>query len=152
MDNVNHVKAALSATLALLTAIWGWCGWLVLVWILAMALDYISGTAKAKKLGAWSSSVAREGLWHKTGEIISVLVALLLDVAIGVILPNIPGLSVEIKYSFLLCPLVTIWYIITEAGSIVENVGEMGAPVPGWLRKAISVLKDTVDKTADIDE
>lgn len=152
MDNVNHVKAVLSATLAILTALWGWCGWLVLVWILAMALDYISGTAKAKKQGVWSSSVAREGLWHKTGEIISVLVALLLDVAIGVILPNIPGLSVEIKYNFLLCPLVTIWYIITEAGSIVENVGEMGAPVPGWLRKAISVLKDTVDKTADIDE
>ncbi len=152
MDNVNHVKAVLSATLALLTAIWGWCGWLVLVWILAMALDYISGTAKAKKLGAWSSSVARDGLWHKTGEIISVLVALLLDVAIGVVLPNIPGLSVNIKYSFLLCPLVTVWYIITEAGSIIENVGEMGAPIPGWLKKAIAALRDTVDKTADGNE
>lgn len=110
-----------------------------------MGLDYISGTARAKNLGTWSSSVAREGLWHKGGEIIAVLAALLLDVAIGTVLPNIPGLPVPIKYSFLLCPLVTVWYIVTEAGSIVENVGEMGGPVPGWLRKGIAALKDTVD-------
>lgn len=149
MDNVNHFKAAVSAALALLTALWGWCGWLVLVWILAMWLDYLSGTAKAKKLGKWSSSVARDGLWHKAGEIIAVLAALLLDVAIGVVLPNIPGLSVKISYSFLLCPMVTVWYIVTEAGSIVENVGEMGGRVPAWLRKAIAALNDTVDKVGD---
>lgn len=148
MEHVNNFKAAITAILAVLTALWGWCGWLVLVWILAMGLDYASGTAKAKKSGTWSSSVARDGLWHKASEIIAVLAALLLDVAISVVLPNVPGLSVEISYSFLLCPLVTVWYIVTEAGSIVENVGEMGGPVPKWLRKAIAALKDTVDKTA----
>lgn len=148
MEHVNNFKAAITAILAVLTALWGWCGWLVLVWILAMGLDYASGTAKAKKLGTWSSTIARDGLWHKASEIIAVLAALLLDVAISVVLPNVPGLSVEISYSFLLCPLVTVWYIVTEAGSIVENVGEMGGPVPKWLRKAIAALKDTVDKTA----
>lgn len=152
MDTVNQFKAAVSTVLALLTALWGWCGWLVLLWIVAMGLDYISGTAKAKKLGKWSSSVAREGLWHKAGEIIAVLVAFLLDVAIGVVLPNVPGLTVHITYSFLLCPLVTVWYIVTEAGSIVENVGEMGGAVPKWLRDAIAGLHKVVDNAAETEE
>ncbi|MBP3486179.1 MAG: phage holin family protein [Oscillospiraceae bacterium] len=133
----------------MLTALWGWCGWLVFVWILAMGLDYISGTMKAKKLGTWSSTIARDGLWHKASEVIAVLAALLLDVAISVVLPNVPGLTVEITYSFLLCPMVTVWYIVTEAGSVVENVGEMGGPVPPRLRKAIAALRDTVDGAAD---
>lgn len=148
MEHINRFKAAVSAVAALLTALWGWCGWLVLVWTLAMGLDYVSGTMKAKRAGTWSSSVARDGLWHKASEVIAVLAALLLDVAIGVVLPNVPGLTVEITYSFLLCPLVTVWYIVTEVGSIVENVGEMGGPVPKWLRKAIAALKDKVDVAA----
>lgn len=149
MENIDRFKAGVTAIVGLLTALWGWCGWLVLVWVLAMGLDYLTGTAKARKAGEWSSSVAREGLWHKAGEIVAVLVALLLDVAIGVVLPNVPGVSVHITYSFLLCPLVTVWYIVTEAGSIVENVGEMGSRVPGWLRKAIAALNDKVDKSGE---
>lgn len=149
MEHINHFKATVTAILAILTALWGWCGWLVFVWILAMGLDYISGTMKAKKLGTWSSTIARDGLWHKASEVIAVLAALLLDVAISVVLPNVPGLTVEVTYSFLLCPMVTVWYIVTEAGSVVENVGEMGGPVPSWLRKAIAALRDTVDGAAD---
>lgn len=145
-ERIIQFRKTVTAVIGLFTALWGWCGWLVLVWVLAMGLDYISGTAKAKKLGKWSSAVAREGLWHKTSEIISVLAALLLDVAIGTVLPNIPGLPVPVKYSFLLCPLVTVWYIVTEVGSIIENVGEMGGPVPKWLRKAISTLNNAVDR------
>lgn len=149
MEHINHFKATVTTILAILTALWGWCGWLVFVWILAMGLDYISGTMKAKKLGTWSSTIARDGLWHKASEVIAVLAALLLDVAISVVLPNVPGLTVEITYSFLLCPMVTVWYIVTEAGSVVENVGEMGGPVPPRLRKAIAALRDTVDGAAD---
>lgn len=149
MENIDRFKAGLTATIGLLTALWGWCGWLILVWVLTMGLDYLTGTAKAKKLGEWSSSIARDGLWHKASEIIAVLVALLLDVAIGVVLPNVPGLKIHITYSFLLCPLVTVWYIVTEAGSIVENVGLMGGRVPQWLKKAIAALNSKVDQAGE---
>lgn len=149
IENIDRFKAGVTAVIGLLTALWGWCGWLILVWVLTMGLDYLTGTAKAKKLGEWSSSIARDGLWHKAGEIIAVLVALLLDVAIGVVLPNVPGLTVHITYSFLLCPLVTVWYIVTEAGSIVENVGLMGGRVPRWLKKAIAALNSKVDQAGE---
>ena len=152
MDKINGFKAAVSAVIALFTALWGWAGWLIFLWVAAMGLDYISGTAAAIKRGEWSSTVAREGLWHKLGEILAMLVAALLDIAIGVVLPQIPGVPVTLEYTVFLVPLVFVWYILTEAGSVVENVGKMGAPIPAWLAKAIASLKDKVDKSAPKNE
>ena len=45
-----------------------------------------------------------------------------------------------------LCPLTVVWYLLTEVGSILENVGEMGAPIPGWLRRAVAALRDKVEE------
>ena len=36
-----------------------------------------------------------------------------------------------------------------ELGSILENVGKMGAPLPEFLKKMIAVLKATVDTAGD---
>ena len=148
MDRINGFKAALAAVCAALTALWGWFGWLVVAWIVAMAIDYITGSGAAVKSGEWSAQKAREGIWHKAGCIAAVVMAGLLDMVVGQILANLPSVTLPFTYTVFLCPLVVFWYILTEAGSIVENVGAMGAPVPEWLKKAIAALQDKVDETA----
>ena len=40
-------------------------------------------------------------------------------------------------------------YILTELGSIVENAGALGAPIPGWLAAAIKVLGSSVDQAGE---
>lgn len=139
MERIDRFKAALSALAAALTALWGWFGWLVLGWVAAMALDYVTGSCAALKSGAWSSKVAREGIWHKMGSVCAVALAGLLDLVLGQLAGR---LELPFAYSVFLCPLVVVWYILTEAGSIAENAGALGAPIPGFLRKAIADLKD----------
>ena len=39
-----ELKAAVSAVLACMTAFWGWTGWLVIVWLITMILDYATGS------------------------------------------------------------------------------------------------------------
>ena len=39
MEHINGFKAAVAAVLGGLTALWGWFGWLVLAWLLCMALE-----------------------------------------------------------------------------------------------------------------
>lgn len=151
MDHVNRIKAAVTAVLGLLTALWGWFGWLVLAWAVCMGLDVLTGMGAALKTGKWSSAVARDGLWHKAGCIAAVSVAGLLDLVMSLLLDNM-GQALPIRYTVLLCPLMIAWYILTEAGSIIENAGEMGAPVAGWMVKAIAALRDTVDKAAEKEE
>lgn len=149
MEHINGFKAAVAAVLGGLTALWGWFGWLVLAWLLCMALDYGTGTAAALRAGEWSSKVARDGLWHKLGAVVAVLVAAILDGVIGLILANVPALTLPFDYTVFLTVLVLVWYIMTELGSLVENAGALGAPVPAWLRKAIAALESTVDGAGD---
>lgn len=149
METVNGIKAAITALMAVLTALWGWFGWLVVVWVLLMGADYATGSAAALKSGSWSSREARDGLWHKAGCIAAVLAAGLLDLVAGQIIANLPGLSLPFSYTVFLCPLVLVWYILTETGSIIENAGEMGAPIPAWLTKAIEALRAKVDETGE---
>ena len=79
----------------------------------------------------------------------AVLVAAILDGVIGLILTNIPTLTLPFDYTVFLTVLVLVWYIMTELGSLVENAGALGAPVPAWLRKAIAALESTVDGAGD---
>ena len=146
MEALHRFKGAISALLAALTALWGWFGWLMAAWVVFMTMDVFTGMAAAAKKGEWASLKAREGLWHKAGCVAAVTVAGLLDLVVMAILGNLPTLRLPFEYTVFLCPLVVVWYILTEAGSIVENAGELGAPIPAWLRKAIASFRDRVDR------
>ena len=146
---VNQIKAAVAGLLGLLTGLWGWFGWLVSGWVLCMVLDYLTGSMAAAKDGQWSSARAREGIWHKCGMIVVVLVAGGADLLISLVLDNLPMLALPVQYPGLVCPVVLVWYIVTELGSIVENAVAMGAPVPQWLVKLLAMSKDMVDQAGD---
>ena len=60
-----NIKAWITAALAVLTAFWGWFGWLVVAWVFLMLADWLVGSAAAAKRGEWSSAKLREGAWHK---------------------------------------------------------------------------------------
>ena len=145
MEHINGFKAAVAAVLAALTALWGWFGWLVVAWIVCMALDYLTGSAAAMKNGEWASRKARDGIWHKAGCMAAVAISGIMDIVIGQILANLPSVALPFTYTVFLCPLVVVWYILTEVGSIVENAGAMGAPLPGWLKQAVAALRDQVE-------
>lgn len=151
MENVTHAKAAVAAAVAVLTALWGWFGWLVVLFVGCMAVDYLTGSAAAMRRGEWSSASARDGIWHKCGSIIVVMVAGAADLLIGTMLSHLPGIVLPFEYTVLLCPLVTVWYTLTELGSIVENAVALGAPVPAWLTKMLDAAKDAVDKLGEDD-
>ena len=74
-ENINGFKAAVTAILAGLTALWGWFGWLVWAWVGCMALDYQDETAYNREQDrkawehqaesdAWDRAMAN---WQMTG-------------------------------------------------------------------------------------
>lgn len=139
----NYTKIAASTLSGFLIARFGWVGALAVVWIVAMALDYITGSAAAMKAGEWSSAVARKGLFHKGGSIAVVCVAALAQMCIEIATQG--GLPIPQTLRELLLPLVLAWYILTESGSIVENAVKLGAKSPKWLKDTIDKAKDAVD-------
>lgn len=148
-DRINAIKMGLTLVVGLLTGLWGWLGWLVVGWVGCMVLDYITGSAAASKAGEWASAKAREGIWHKAGMIVVVIVAGGADLLIGIVLRYLPILQLPVEYPGLICPVVLVWYIITELGSITENAVAMGATVPSWLTKLLAIEKNAMDKAGE---
>ena len=120
------VKAAVAALCGAFTAAFGWLGWLAAAWVLCMVLDWLSGAARA-------------GIWHKFGMILVVLATALTDAVLGMAVVNLPGLG--LRFDALLLPVVLVWYIFTELGSVAENAAALGAPVPKVLLDALAVGK-----------
>ena len=143
-DKATEIKAALAAIIAFMTALWGWLGWIVIIWIAAILLDYISGSLAARREKNWSSDIARDGLWHKAGEIFAVLAAALCDIALKVIMES-SGIKLPFDFTAFITPVVLLWYILTEIGSIIENCGKLGAPVPSWFKSKVDDAKEAID-------
>lgn len=139
-----EIKAAIVAAASVLGIFLGWKGILCVVWLSAMILDYISGSAAALRNGEWSSAVAREGLWHKGGMILVVIVAAIADMVMSMLFREAPDIG--ITWPGAVYPTVLAWYIITEIGSVLENATKMGAPVPSWLGKLLAVTFKRVDE------
>lgn len=108
MDKVNDFKLAVTAVVALLTSLWGWFGWLVVLFVGCMAVDYLTGTAAAMHRGEWSSKSARDGIFHKIGSVIVVMVAGAADLLIGAMLGTCRASVLPFEYTTLLCPLVVV--------------------------------------------
>lgn len=149
MEKINGIKAAIAAVVGCLTALWGWMGWLVVGWVFLMLLDYITGSAAAMKAGEWSSKIAREGIWHKAGMVVVVILAAAADLLIHLVLKYMPIVELPFEFAGIVCPLVLVWYCITELGSLSENAVAMGAPVPKWMIKFLEAGKGAVDKVGE---
>ena len=149
MDNINEMKLWIIGFIGALTGLWGWMGWLVFGWVLCMVADYVTGSMAAAKAGDWSSERAREGIWHKMGMVVVVLVAGGADILLSLILENLPIIDLPIKYPGMICPVVLVWYIVTELGSIAENGAAMGGPVPAWLLKMLAISREAADKAGE---
>ena len=148
-NTVMNIKIWITAAVGVLTSLWGWFGWLVVAWVFLMLADWLVGSASAVKAGKWSSAKLREGAWHKGGMVIIVCVALMADWLIGTLLDHIPGVTLPFDYAVLVGPLVIVWYIFGELGSLAEHAVSMGAKVPGWLPRILDISKDAVYAAGD---
>ena len=149
MEHATNIKVWITGFFACLTAFWGWFGWLVVLWVGLMLADWLVGSAAAMMAGKWSSKKLREGAWHKCGMVIIVCVALVADWLIGSLLEHLPGIVLPFEYSVLIGPMVIVWYILGELGSLAEHAVSMGAKVPGWLPRILDISKEAVDAAGD---
>lgn len=76
-------------------------------------LDMVSGLIKAFKEKAYSSSIMREGLFHKSGSLICVVFGVLVDYAQTYI-----DIGVNLPIAHTIC----VYIVLMEIGSIIENV------------------------------
>jgi len=132
LERESLYKAATAALGTAATYLWeGWDA-VFLALVTLACLDYLTGWASAWVGGRLSSDVGRRGIVKKVGMFVVISVCHIMD--------QLGGLGEPI-----LRTVAIWWYIGNEALSIVENLGEVGVPIPGRLRQALAVLRDRHD-------
>ena len=137
-DKIVKIMAAAAGAIA---GLFGGWDTMLMVLVGAMVIDYVTGwivaimglSAKTEG-GHLDSRVAVKGLLKKGMEILVVLLAALLDKAVGqAIFRN----------------MVVWFYVATEGLSILENLALAGVPFPSGVKNALEQLREKNDKPPD---
>ncbi|MGD6968800.1 phage holin family protein [Rossellomorea vietnamensis] len=109
-------------------------GWsqLLMVLIIAMILDYITGLIAAGINGELSSSTGMKGIGKKVLVFSLVAAAHLIDTILG--------------NQHIIRDSTIIFYICNEILSIIENAGRAGLPIPPLLRGAVKSLRNKITR------
>jgi len=157
-EYVITIQTALTLTGALLSEKLGILFQVLCLFLGMMVIDYITGmlASKAEAIDhpgdasyGWSSKKGAKGIIKKVGYLCVIAVAIVVDY---VIVTFSGKLGIQMPGTAFMGLLVTIWYLLNELLSIIENAGRMGARVPEWLCKYIAILRDQIDNDRKVDQ
>ncbi len=118
----------------------------IIVLAAVMLADYISGIGAAWVTGTLSSRTGVIGIVKKIGYLFAVGVAIVVDYVIHT---AGAGTGMDLGSIHIFGLLVTVWLILNECISILENLDEIGVPLPGFLVAIIKRLKKSAEKTGE---
>ena len=113
--------------------------WILLLPLVLMAADIVTGWIQASINNTWDSTKMRVGLFRKSGELLVICIAYIIYAAI-----NLP---VDVP------AFIAGYIIIMELISVCENLDQAGLPVPHWItRKLRKVAEDLSEDEPEEDE
>lgn len=121
----------------------------VILLAVVMVLDYATGLASAWIGRRLSSRSGLIGIIKKFGYMVLVAVAAVVDWVIQISAEQ-AGITVALPSIFAL--LTTIWLTLNECISILENLHEIGVPVPPFLLAVIQRLKKGTENSGGGDK
>ena len=149
MESVVKQKFFLSSALAGIMYFIGWQGLLFILLVVALVIDYLSGSLAARKHNEWNSRKATEGRVKKALVFVALITAIILDTMIMILVKYSNAFNLSFDWPFAFTLVSTVWFILSEAGSTLENLAIYGLNIPKFLIKGIKVLKGKVENVGD---
>lgn len=142
----TKIKGIIATAGAIISAKLGVLSYILPLLMVVMIADYCTGMLAAKKQGTTNSRTGMWGIVKKTMYGVEVAVAMVVDWTIINVASNL-GISIPTTTFFGL--LVSIWLIINELISILENLTKLETPMPAFLVKVVQNFKIVVENSGD---
>ena len=108
--------------------------------------DIVIGLVKAFTTHSYESGIMREGLFHKLGELLCFIFAVVCDL-------TLPTLGIVLPVS--ITGAVAAYLVFMEIGSVIENIGVMNPQLGKYLALVFAKVKhpdvETEEKETDAD-
>ena len=146
---VDKYNAVVGSIVSALSAVFGAYWYVFVSYIFLNVVDWITGTAKARKSKTSSSEFGRQGAIRKLGNwLIIVLAFLVSKVLVEVLMAT---LGIDAGFLIAIGWLTTCMLWINEVRSILENLVELGCNVPQFLIVGLDVTAKLVNGKAEND-
>jgi toxin secretion/phage lysis holin len=144
----NIIQATVSVALGALAAYFNVLLVPLTILIVVMIIDYATGMTSAWKSRELESKTGLIGILKKVSYLVLVAVGGVVDYLISA---GLAAANVEISITYCCGLIVCVWLIINELISILENLSELGTPIPKFLVNIVRRLKNTVENKTDTD-
>ena len=111
--------------------------WIFLLPVLGAMADIITGWIQASINATWDSTKMRKGLFRKGGELLVVVLAFVTEYAL------------QVAAQAHVATFLSIYIVIMEALSVLENLDQAGVPIPPIIRDRLGKVKHDMDGGAD---
>lgn len=139
----NIVKIVIATAVTGISAYFGAVVIPLTVLVLVMAGDYATGVAAAFVTKTVSSRTGIVGIVKKVCYLATVAVGVTVDFIVS---STLPGAGIDMPSDFRLFGLaVTVWLIVNELISILENLARIGVPLPEFLKVVLAKLNNSMD-------
>ncbi|WP_124065749.1 phage holin family protein [Clostridium sp. E02] len=145
-------KSMVGITSAWIMDKWGLLFPAIMLLTILMITDYISGMLAAKKEAldypdnknyGWNSKKSLIGIYKKVGYLLLILVGISTDF---ILFKFSIQIGIKFEHNTIFGLMVSVWLIINELLSILENAGRMGAKLPSFLNKVLAELHNSIEK------
>lgn len=106
--------------------------WTVMLPVILMCIDIITGITNAWIKKELNSSILRKGLGKKLGEISAILIGEIFVVGFGLTALVADGIS--------------LYIIVMELISVCENLEKLGVPIPKFIKNALAIANKEINK------
>lgn len=112
-------------------------------------LDYATGLMASPNRGEKIKSYKSiKGIFKKVGMWLLIVAGALVDTLIKY---STEVIGLNFPFTFMIACVVAVWLICNEIISILENIADIGTPLPPFLTKVVYYVKDQIETTTDID-
>lgn len=150
MKTVNYIKVGITLLFGLLSSVFGVLTIPILLMVACNIIDYITGLmASPYRHQDINSYKSIRGIFKKVSMWLLVVVGAIID---EVILYAGDIIGIAIPFTFLIACIVALWIVCNELISILENLKDIGSPIPKFLLPLVKNIKSQVeDKVTDIE-
>ena len=144
---MEKVKIAVVGFFAVLTSCLGTLAIPVYILVACNVIDYVTGiTSACVRKEEVSSYKGILGIAKKVFMYLLIVVGVFIDLMLQYMFKN---LNIPISLPFIVGCIVACWLVLNEMLSILENLNEIGVPMPPFLMPLVDRIKGSVEKKGD---
>lgn len=147
---MEKIKTIFTALTSAFFSFFGLLAIPILLMVGANVTDYVTGLLASKYRGkSLDSDIGIKGIIKKIGMWVLVAVGFMLDCLIKY---SVAQLGIELSFECLVACVVCLWIVCNELISILENLTDMGVPMPPFLQPIIERIKKQTENRIKIEK